>query len=133
MAAKLSKVVSLGVRVGAVGVRVGAVGGTVYLLNDVGAFGDVKEGEKALGKIKSVSTEDILGKEITDQLPAVEVPEEITSTLSTVQNTTNQISKDFPSYWNHGVKTTISAIIDLPKTSQHYLNVAVEEIKKAAN
>jgi len=120
---KITTVLSLGV-------RLGAVGGTVYALNEVGAFGDVQQGEAALKRIKSVSMEDLVGKDIADQIPVVEMPQEVTSTLSTVRNTTSDVSKNFASYWNSGVETTFTTASNMPDTSKQYLYIAVEEVKK---
>jgi len=123
---KITAVLSLGV-------RLGAVGGTVWALNEVGAFGDVQQGEAALERIKSVTMEELVGKDIADQIPAIEMPQEITSTLSTVRNTTSDVSKNFPSYWNSGVETTFTTASNLPDSSKHYLYIAVEEAKKTMN
>lgn len=123
---KISTIVSLGV-------RLGAVGGTVYGLNQVGAFGDVHQGKAALEKVKSLSLENLVGKEIADQIPAVEMPQEITSTLSTVRYTTSDVTKNFPGYWNSGVESTFTTAANLPDTSKHYLVLAVEEAKKSMN
>jgi hypothetical protein len=115
------------------GVRFGAVGGTVYALNQVGAFGDVKQGEAAYNRMKSLTLEEVVGKEVADQVPALEMPQEITSTLSTVRNTTSDVAKNFPGYWNSGVETTFTTAADLPDTSKQYLYLAVEEVKKTMN
>eukprot|EP00088_Acartia_fossae_P063906 TRINITY_DN7832_c0_g1_i6.p1 TRINITY_DN7832_c0_g1~~TRINITY_DN7832_c0_g1_i6.p1 ORF type:complete len:126 (-),score=28.32 TRINITY_DN7832_c0_g1_i6:612-989(-) len=115
------------------GTRFGAVGGTVYLFNSIGTFGDVKQGEAALRKIESLSMEQVVGKEIADQVPAIEFPQEITTTYDTVTNWSQDVAKNFPEHWNGGVKTAISALINLPDNTKYYCNSAVEEIKKNIN
>jgi len=112
------------------GVRVGACAGTLYLLNDIGAFGDIKKGEAAYNKVRSLTVVDLVGPEAAEYLPAIQMPKEIESGLSTVSSTTKDVTKNFGSYWNSGVNSTFSGLRSLPDTVKEYSALAVEEINK---
>jgi len=112
------------------GARLGVCGGTVYILNDQGVFGNVKQGEAAYTKACALTLTDLVGPEVAEYLPVVELPKEIESGLSTVSTTTKDVTKNFGNYWNCGVNATFSGINTLPDTIQHYSNMAIQEIKK---
>jgi len=112
------------------GARLGVCGGTVYLLNDLGVFGNVKQGEAAYSKLSGLTLSDVVGKEVAEYIPAIQVPKEVESGLSTVSSTTKDVTQNFGSYWNSGVNATFSGVKNLPGTIKHYSDMAITEIKK---
>jgi len=114
------------------GARLGVCGGAVFLMHDSGALGDLKQGEAAYKRFKSLTLEEVIGKDLAGQIPSVQVPEEVESGVKTATSTVSDVKKEnenFWSYWNCGVRTTFTAINNLPETGSYYANLAVEEIK----
>jgi len=111
------------------GARLGICGGAVVLLHDAGVLGDLKQGEAAYNKFKSLTLEEVVGKDFASQIPAVQVPEEVESGLKSASSAVSDVNKNMWSYWNCGVRSMFTAINNLPTTSSYYANLALEEIK----
>jgi len=113
------------------GARLGVCGGTVFVMYDNGVLGDLKQGEAAYKKFKALTLEEVIGKDLASQIPSAQLPQEVESGLNTAKTTVADVKKNFWSYWNCGVRSTFTAINNLPANTAHYTNMAVVEIKNS--
>jgi len=111
-------------------VRAGVCGGTLFLLNDLGAFGDLKQGELAYNRVKSLTLADVVGPDVSAMVPEISLPEEVKSGVDTVSTTAKDVTQNFGSYWNCGVNSTFRGLVNLPDTTVHYANLAVDTVKE---
>ncbi|XP_023347372.1 uncharacterized protein LOC111716174 [Eurytemora carolleeae] len=111
------------------GLRLGVCGGSVLYMHEQGVFGDIKQGVEAYKKLNSVTIKDLVGEEISSQLPSIQLPQEVESGVSAVTETTSDIKKNFWFYWNCGVNSVFSGLVNLPSTTLQYANLAVQKIQ----
>merc|ERR1711890_143668 len=115
-----------------IAVRVGLCGVAVYYTKELGVWGDSAQGEATLRKLQNFQLNEVksvLSADIADQLPDISLPEEVTDAAATVTSVVTDVNKNFYSYYNHGVASTMAGIQGLPDTVSQYGHQAVTAVQ----
>lgn len=127
-----SKLVAGLIPVAKVAVRVGLCAGAVYYTKEVGIWGDSSQGEAALRKLQNFQLNEVksvLSADVADQLPDLSLPEEVTDAATAVTNVVTDVNKNFYSYYNRGVTSTLGGLQGLPDTVSQYGQQAVTAVQ----
>ena len=114
------------------GCRLGAAGGTLYGSQQLGLWGDSKQGEEVFHQLQSGELKDKLLADcpITDYVP--ELPDTgLASQLGVVSEAVKDSRANFWPNYNSAVLATTQGIINLPDTASHYVNQAVETVQES--
>ena len=113
------------------GCRLGVAGGTLYGSQQLGVWGDAKQGEKVYQQLQSGELKDQLLADcpVSEYVP--DLPDTgLASQLGSLSQTVGDTRANFWSYYNCAVVSTTQAIINIPDTTKLYVNQAVEAVQE---
>merc|ERR1719342_1282904 len=112
-----------------VSTQLGLSGGAVYGTQQLGVWGNGKQGEQVYNKLKTVQMKDVLPAEVMEFVPDIS-DAGISDTVTGVCQTVGETKENFWSYYNRGVLATIQGVSNLPQTVKSYANDAIEMVQE---
>jgi len=107
-------------------VKTGLCGGALYLAHKQGVWGNVEQGEDAWRRLKTAKLSDLVGEEYSSQVPALELPEEVTKVTGSLVD----VSQNLYSYYNCSVRTVLGTVDNLPDTLNRLGDQAMQGLEK---
>lgn len=90
--------------------KTGLCGGALYLTHTQGVWGDVEQGVSAWRRLKTAKLSDFVGEEYSSQVPALELPKEVTKVTESLVD----VSQNLATYYNCSVRTVLGTVDNLP-------------------
>jgi len=97
-------------------VKSGLCAGTVYLTYDKGVWGNVEQGNSALNQLRTTNLSDLIGEEYSAKIPDLELPLEVTSSLTSISGTMTDLRQNIWLYYNSSIKSGLNGLDNLPDT-----------------
>ena len=113
------------------GCRLGVAGGTLYGSQQLGVWGDAKQGEKVYHQLQSGELKDQLLADcpVSEYVP--DLPDTgLATQLGTFSQAVGDTRANFWSYYNCAVTSTTQGINNIPDTARLYVNQAVEAVQE---
>jgi len=109
-----------------ISVKAGLCGGALYITKEQGVWGNIQEGEAAYYRLKNLKLKELLGDELHAQVPALELPQEVTSACDSVSGVANNL----PAHYNKAIVGLCEGIETLPQTVENLAEQAKQSIEK---